>query len=255
MKGFYRISTDWDLSVYPITEVVPRENENYSINNISSAHIRSLLDGHYYSAIQFPITFVMNGFSDEMAFYDIAVCRGEPILISSALKAILERHQITGWKTFPMRLLEGRLFAGVHGGDPNNEIPGYHGFSITGRCGARDRSQCRIVKQKLSQVGKVRDYPKDGWPSFWQGRAEGNKLVDIAQGIYLNPAAWDGSDICIEDKYWDIILSPKAAKAFKIVENVVELTPLEACYVAVEDYKRLDALWEKAGRPKTYSGN
>ncbi|HRD54959.1 MAG TPA: hypothetical protein PLC42_01035, partial [Parachlamydiaceae bacterium] len=45
-------------------------------------------------------------------------------LISDKLKVFLEKNQLTGWKTFPIKIYDKKKI----------EISGYHGFSIIGRC-------------------------------------------------------------------------------------------------------------------------
>ena len=173
----------------------------------------SLLDGHYCPELTFPVTF--RPYHTYKMLREFLCYFGEPLLISSKFKAILEDHQISGWKTFPA------ILKGYDG----KEIPNYHGFTITGRCGPRDRSRTKLIDDKY-------------------------------YGVFLKAEEWDGSDICLENEYWGLIISPKAAAVFK-KQKALEAIPLAE--VAVESwlYRIHDRNWadlsEQERRVKTYS--
>ena len=216
MKGFFEISQKFHSSKRGSvrTKTIPA---------MDGVHICSLFDGHYYPAITFPITFqqigAKNGFN---TFREFVFCRSYPVLISTQFKEQLQVHQITGWKTFPARLLD----------EAGNEVLGYEGFGITGCSGARDRSKCELIRTRFTAEAP---------------------LVDKYKGIYLDPATWDGSDIFIEHKYWANIISPKAAKVFQN-QQALEVTPLEECIVKGWHYDLFDKDCEE-NRPQTYSRN
>lgn len=76
-------------------------------------------------------------------------------LISQRLKDILTSNGVTGWETYPVRVLDNK----------ENEIHGYHGFSVTGRGGEVKYTNDDIFHHKTPE----------------------EVLYDIRQ--------WDGSDI------------------------------------------------------------
>ena len=85
--------------------------------------------------------------------------------ISDKVLKLLRDNNITGWKTYPIRVFEKN----------NVEIQGDHGFSITGRCRDLDLT---IWKEKI-------DYQyRDSGPiyHYWKG-------------FPLDLSTWDGSDI------------------------------------------------------------
>ena len=153
-------------------------------------YYRSLLDGHYYPEITFPVIFRQGGYGSRLRDFLISDYGYSVTLISSYFKGLLEEHGITGWKSYPAQLFDKK----------GREIPGYHGFTITGRCGPRDLSQ----SERIFRNGIAEDY----------------------KGIVLNPESWDGSDIFIEEFYWAQVVSPKAAPLFK-KQKALYLKPLE----------------------------
>ena len=162
--------------------------------------------------IHFPVTFQEYQYTRLRAFLSASL---GPFLISADFKAELEKHGITGWKTFPIRLLDKK---GV-------EMPGYEGFSITGRCGPRDRSKATLV-EKENRYGK-----------FYYHK-----------GVFLDLNTWDGSDIFIERYYWTEMISPKAAEVFK-KQNALQLMPLSEVEVDISDYKWMYSKYELPSDP------
>ena len=85
--------------------------------------------------------------------------------ISDKVLDILVDNNITGWKTYPIQVFDKK----------GNEVLGYHGFSITGRCKDLDIS---LLKERVDvqyyESGPVRKYYK---------------------GFPLDLSAWDGSDM------------------------------------------------------------
>ena len=89
---------------------------------------------------------------------------GDPavVLLHESLLEQLEVHRITGWRAYPVRL---------HGRD-EQEVEGYAGLSITGRCGE--------LKDDLSEQ-VIDQTPFDELELRFKGR-------------YFDPSTWDGSD-------------------------------------------------------------
>ena len=85
--------------------------------------------------------------------------------ISDKVLEILIDNNITGWKTYPIQVFDKK----------GNEVPGYHGFSIIGRCKDLDIS---LLKERVAvqyyESGPIREYYK---------------------GFPLDLSTWDGSDI------------------------------------------------------------
>ena len=85
--------------------------------------------------------------------------------ISDKVLDILIENNITGWKTYPIEVFDKK----------GNEVPGYHGFSIIGRCKDLDIS---LLKERVAvqyyESGPIREYYK---------------------GFPLDLSTWDGSDI------------------------------------------------------------
>eukprot|EP01132_Coremiostelium_polycephalum_P000319 gene319-410_t len=66
-------------------------------------------------------------------------------LISDRMKSVLEENQLTGWKTFSVQVFDKK----------GEGIPGYHGFSITGRCGEIDYSKSPIIEKRRVPDGPL----------------------------------------------------------------------------------------------------
>ncbi len=79
-----------------------------------------------YEGIEFPVVFREAPHDGGKRFRDVLDNRSiDGYLISDRMKRILEENNVTGWKTYPIVMYDKR----------GNEIKGYHGFSVTGRCG------------------------------------------------------------------------------------------------------------------------
>jgi len=99
-------------------------------------------------------------------FYDL-LSSGTPhiIPVSDRLLDILQSEGATGWKTFPLVLvdLKGRA------------VPGYRGLAITGKAGPPlwERSQRFIAE------------PEESW----------SPRLRMLRGIWFDEGTWDGSDL------------------------------------------------------------
>lgn len=113
--------------------------------------------------------------------FDVLVS-GAPyfFLISTRLKTVLEENKLTGWKTIQIKLFDKN----------DDEITGYYGFCISGRCGPVDFSKCTVVKRKYVESGPiVKDYI----------------------GLPIGLDQWDGSDFFLPARRLSTIITPKAA--------------------------------------------
>ncbi len=171
-------TSDMFFKIFPQKRIVRNKTMLFTTHlDWDPSYYESLVDGHYKHDIIFPVRFY-----HRQCLIGGSILRDflptswvDTSLISDHFKTILEKNKITGWKTYPAILYD-------HEG---KEIttPKYHGFTITGRCGPRGLHQ-----------------------------ADGTLYN---QGIHLNPAMWDGSDLFLEEEYWDTFISARAVKVFK----------------------------------------
>ena len=106
------------------------------------------------------------------------------VLISDKFRNVLFSRGFSGWHTYPVEVY----------GSNGKLLPGYHGLSITGRCGKVDESKSPIVD--------------DGY--YPTGTPRRKKL-----GIFFAPESWDGSDIFLADNWNFVFCSERAAEALR----------------------------------------
>jgi hypothetical protein len=66
------------------------------------------------------------------------------------MKSILEENQLIGWKTFPIKLYDKK----------GEEIPGYNGFSVIGKCSPTKYENCEVLEKRLVPNGPLCKYYK-----------------------------------------------------------------------------------------------
>lgn len=146
---------------------------------LSKGDIRNLIKG-VYSGIEFPITFKQEYGKNWTDILDT----GWPgrYLISNRLKDILENQHFTGWQCFPIKLFDKK----------SNEILGYNGFSVIGKCASIDYKKSSIIEKQYVTSGPICQFYK---------------------GVFLDE--WDGSDFfCPEDTY-EMFVTQKVEKELK----------------------------------------
>lgn len=135
-----------------------------------------------YAGVNFPIVFKQEYGTKLQDILDT----GWPslFLISDRIKVILDENALTGWMVFAVEVQDkqGRL------------IPGYHGFSITGRCGKIDYGKAEIIEKRLVQHGP---------------------LVRYYKSLPIGLEKWDGADFFLPEKYFGIVITRNAAVALK----------------------------------------
>ena len=133
-----------------------------------------------YKDINFPVTFKQK---HGKKFTDI-LDTGWPslYLISDKTKTVLEEGHLTGWKTFPIKLYD----------ENGNDIPGYHGFSITGKCSPVTYESCAIIEKRMIPNGPICKFYK---------------------GIFIND--WDGSDFFTPEGTYETFITEKSANILK----------------------------------------
>ena len=106
-------------------------------------------------------------------------------LCSNKFIGILEEHDFKGWSTFPVKLYD-RF---------NNQLEGYHGFSVTGRAGPVDHKKSQLVMPP---------------PPIPTGKTRPVKL-----GLYFKPENWDGSDIFTLESTTRIIVTAEVKQCIE----------------------------------------
>ena len=115
-------------------------------------------------------------------------------LVSDRLKKILEDNELTGWKTFPIKVYDKK----------KNEVLGYHGFSIVGRCGSINYKKAEICERQSFPTGP---------------------FYKVYKGLYVGLDKWDGNDFFIPDESIFFIVTNKAAEILqknKVTNLVLE---------------------------------
>ena len=172
--GFREKLSGVTLQAHPI-------NLNYQDDENGFDDVIRLLIGDY-NGINFPITF-KQAYGKRL---DDVIRTGHAVLylISDNMKSVLEDNNLTGWKTFAVKVLTKK----------GEEVPGYHGLSITGRCGAIDYSKSEIIKKQL--------VPNGPFGKFYKG-------------YHIGLDKWDGSDFFLPEKYFGTVVTSRAAEILK----------------------------------------
>jgi len=114
-----------------------------------------------YNGIEMPVIFQQNSGKNLLDILDTGYAN--LLLISEKLKSVLKENKLTGWKTYPIKLYDKKGL----------EIIGYHGFSVTGRCGPIQYGKSEIIEKRLISTGPV---------------------VKFYKGLSFGLESWDGSD-------------------------------------------------------------
>jgi hypothetical protein len=156
-------------------------NLNYQADENGFDDVVRLLMGAYHG-IERPVIF-KQAYGKRL---DDVIRTGHAILylISDKMKAVLEENCLTGWKTFTVKVLTKK----------GEEIEGYHGLSITGRCGEIDESKSEIIMKQFVPNGVFAKYYK---------------------GLHIGLDKWDGSDFFLPEKYFGTIVTSRVAEILK----------------------------------------
>ncbi|MBI2947265.1 MAG: hypothetical protein HYY23_06435 [Verrucomicrobia bacterium] len=103
-------------------------------------------------------------------------------LISDKFRDVLCANSFSGWRSYPVEVYgaNGKL------------IGGYHGLSITGRCGKIDDSKSPIIEDGFYPTGIPR-----------------KKKV----GLFFPPESWDGSDLFMVSDGYIMFCTERVAEA------------------------------------------
>lgn len=110
---------------------------------LSLQQIEQLIRG-LYQTVNFPVIFKHSMGRKKLT--DL-LDTGHPsfFLISDRFLQILQDNHLTGWETYPIILLDKN----------NQQIPGYHGFSITGTSDSKNFSESKIIEKKFVEHGPI----------------------------------------------------------------------------------------------------
>lgn len=181
--------------------------DNLSKDNKKSEKLELLVGN--YTNINFPLVFKYYSGKKLKDILDTGTI--SLYLISDNLKRILEKHKLTGWETYPVKIY-----------DKNDvEIKGYHGFSITGRCGSINYDKSEILEKNSVPNGPISKYYK---------------------GIYIGLDEWDNADFFISKGAFNTIMTKKAADILKEhkISNIKfeNLAEMEMWEPIVTSYKK-----------------
>ena len=149
----------------------------------------NLIKGDYKS-IDFPVIFKQKQGKNWTDILDTGWVNF--FLISERMKVILESNKLTGWQIFPVEIYDKK----------GNEIFGYHGFSVIGRCSPIDYKKSEIIIKKRFSTGPECKFYK---------------------GIFIDE--WNGMDFFTPEDNYQIIVTRKAAEILK--ENKISNMRLE----------------------------
>lgn len=177
MEDFYHFrSRNYLTTFYASPEIYSKAIEAQDFAKAREIRLKLTLGN--FEGLEFPIIFREQRDSGKR-FRDVLDNRGGEMLISDRLKQLLFDNNITGWKSYPIRMYDKR----------GNEVYGYSGFSVTGRCGG-------TLEYRTDKVCYANGY------RFFEGLS-----FDIAQ--------WDGSDIFMVNGNRSIIITKLVYKLFK----------------------------------------
>ena len=156
-----------------------------------------LIEGNY-AGINFPVTFKQEYGKKWADILDT----GWPslYLISDRVKRILEENKLTRRQTFSIKLYDKK----------DNEILGYHGFSVTGKSAQKDYSKSVIIEKQYAQNAPICKFYK---------------------GFHIDLESWDKMDFFIPETTIHIIITKKTAEILK--KN--KITNL--CIESIDEYE------------------
>ena len=185
INDFFEFNTKMTTSIFQAGSVNLKRDVNKDFQEWD------LVKGNY-AEIDFPVVFKQD-YGKKLT--DI-LGTGWPslYLISDRLKKILEDNELTGWKTFPITVYDKK----------KNEVLGYHGFSVTGRCGSINYEKAEICERQSVPTGP---------------------FYKVYKGLYVGLDKWDRSDFFIRDESMCFIVTNKAAEILqknKVTNLVLE---------------------------------
>jgi hypothetical protein len=201
-KDFYVFSSKLSSSTFQAGALGLKSR----VEDLLEADEYRLLKGDL-SDFKFPIVFKQ---ADGKILHDILDTGWASLyLISDNMKNILLENNISGWKSYPIKLYDRK----------NNEIQGYNGFSIIGKCNAK----AKFRKDSMFEKRLIINGP----------------LAKYYKGLNIDFTKWDGSDffipkgslrIVITQNLQDIILNHKLTNV-----NIRNIKDIEVSDFKIKD--------------------
>lgn len=167
ISNFYSFETKFLRSAF--TALVQTDDKNVLCDP-------GLLTGDYRN-ISLPLIFRHESGSK---FCDLMDMGGLIYLISERTRSLFVSSGLSGWKTFAVKVYD----------KSGNLVDGYHGFSVTGKCGPISYDMTRYVDKQHVPNGPITRYFK---------------------GILIGIDQWDGSNFFLPQDNTGIIVTQKVA--------------------------------------------
>lgn len=118
-----------------------------------------------------------------------------PVIVADPVVQLLRSHGFTGWSLYEVSVHDKQ----------GQQVPGYSGLAITGRCGPIDWA-------KGIEVPRI--FPAGIFP--------------VWKGLFFDPASWDGSDLFMPEKSGSVLVVGEVKKALERAKvRNVDFTPLD----------------------------
>ena len=153
-----------------------------SSNKLSWEDCNKIVKGEI-SNLDLPI--ILNQSSGKKWTDVLAPSSASMYIVSNKFINLMEEKEIVGWSKYPIKIFDKK----------GNEVFGYNGFSVTGRCGKVDLSKSKIVKKRLMSTSPLSEYYR---------------------GLHIDLETWDGSDFFIPEDSLHIIITDRVKH---ILEN------------------------------------
>lgn len=181
IKEFYELDSRLVSLTFQALPIGLKKFHPIELNEKCRFDETKLIEGDY-SGISFPVIFKQESgkkMEDVLDTGSVSL-----FLISDKMKTVLEENALTGWKTFEVKVLNKK----------GMEIQGYHGLSITGRCGKIDYSKSEVIKKRAVPNGPLGKHYK---------------------GLHVGLDQWDNSDFFLPEGNLGIIITSRAAEILK----------------------------------------
>lgn len=175
INSFFRFSSKLSSSAFQVGAMGLNKTKNKDSDFFDEF---KLIQG-LYDRLSFPIVF--KHYSGTKLYDVLDTGWASLYLISDRLKATLQKTSLTGWKTYPVKVLDKN----------SNEISGYNGFSIIGRSGSIDYTKSEIIEKRRSPNAPLRKFYK---------------------GLHFGLEKWDKSDFFLPEKNYGPIVTERAAE-------------------------------------------
>lgn len=188
----------YDFSNKPFLTTLTFTPKNINLKNDDE---KKLIKGEY-EGINFPIICEYSRGKNIRDILDTGYV--SLFLISDKFKEVLEKNHLTGWKSYPVKLLDKK----------RNGVTGYHGFSITGRSDPIDYNRSEIIKKRYVPEGP---------------------LCKLYKGSYIDLDKWDGSDFFLPKDGIKIVITERALKILK-ANKITNIHAKNLAEEETEDY-------------------